>query len=367
MSNQLALVLEFGRRFLRWWIGELASLVPLALRQRLAAKDALVVALTGEQAAVSHHVAGKVRDLGEVSLSAETGGIRQALSVDAALLQRFLRGRLPITLHLPAEAAVRTHLILPLAVESDLRQALLFQLDRRTPFSPDTVHFAYRVVGRNEPAKQIEVELTVVPRGVVTDAVTRGRALGAMPTEVAVIGASAGEPPSGNLLPDQERHRARPTALVLRLAVAATALAAVVALGRPIYEARHMAAELEVRVHAAKELADRTRRMKDELAKLTEAARFLSATKQQNPTTSELLYQLTHILPDDTWVQQVSIGASEIRISGFSSSSSTVIQLLGQSGVFLEPQFRAAVTQDPTTGKERFDIGAKIVRRPVSS
>jgi len=367
MSNWLATTLEFARRFLRWWIAELAFLVPPALRQRLAVKDMLIVAVDGDRVAVSHQIAGKTRDLGELPLTdGAAGAIRRALACDPALARRLIAGKLPVTLRLPADAAVRTHINLPLGVEGNLRQALVFQLDRRTPFAPDTVHFAYRLIARDEAAKQIEIDLTVVPRGVVAEAVGFARTLGLTASAVDVAAGSPTEVPSGNLLPDDERPRRRPAALALRAATAAAALAAMVAIGRPVYVAQRTAADLQARVQSAKALADRTRQMKEQVAKLSDAERFLTASKQQIPTASELLYQLTHILPDDTWVQQVTIGAAEIRISGFSGSSSNLIQLLGQSGVFLEPQFRAAVTQDTATGKERFDIAAKIARRPLS-
>jgi len=366
MSKPLAIALEFARNFLGWWIAELAFLVPPMLRQRLAVKDTLVVTLDGERASVAHEIAGRSRALGELASAAGVSELPRILGADRALQQRFLRGRLPVTLRLPADAAVRTHISLPLAVEHNLRQALVFQLDRRTPFAPDTVHSAHRVVGRDEAAKQIEIDLTVVPRGVVADAVSLGKTLGVTASAVEVAAGSAAEMPSGNLLPDAERPRRRPTTLVLRVAAAAAAVAAIVAVCRPVYVAQRTASELQARTQSAKALADRTRQMKEQVAKLGEAERFLTASKEQIPTASELLYRLTHILPDDTWVQQVTITASEIRISGFSGSSSNLIQLLGQSGVFLEPQFRAAVTQDTASGKERFDIAAKIARKALS-
>jgi general secretion pathway protein L len=370
MTNQLSLALELARRFLTWWVAELAACVPSLIRSRLAPADALVLSLGSDRAALSHESAGKSRSLAELPRSAaETDGpaaVRRALRRDAALLQRFARGKLPVVIRLPAEQGVRTRVTLPAAVESDLRQALLFQIDRRTPFAVDTVHFAHRIVGRDEGAKQIDVDLTVVPRAVVADAVAAGRKLGLSASAVQVAGESSDAAPSDNLLPDQDRARRRPMTMVVRAAAAAGVLAALFAIYRPVYVAQQAADALRVRVEAAKAVADKARHMKEEVAKLTEAQRFLINGKRENPSATEVLYQLTHVLPDDTWLEQLTVKTGEVYISGYSKSASALIPLLGESGLFLEPRFRSAVMQDPAKEKERFQISAKIARRTTS-
>ncbi len=368
MTNQLSLGLELGRRFLRWWTAELAACVPSLIRNRLSAADTLVLTLGADRATLSHETAGKSRELGELSPTAGDGAaaVRRAIRQDSALQQRFARGKLPVAIRLPAEHAVHTRVTLPLGVEADLRQALLFQIDRRTPFSADTVHFAHRVVGRDDAAKQLHIDLTVVPRAVVAQAVAAAQTFGLRASAVQVAGDSPDGAPSDNLLPDQDRPRRRPTTLIIRAAAAAAAIAAVVAIYRPVHVARQTADDLRVSVQAVKDVADRARHMKEEVAKLTEAEQFLVHGKQETPTATEILYQLTRLLPDDTWLDELNVKATEVNIAGYSKSASALIQLLGESGLFLEPKFRAAVMQDSVKGKERFQISAKLARRPLS-
>jgi general secretion pathway protein L len=369
MAQRLAIALEFARRFFRWWAGELAFLVPAALRKRLRADDVLAVALGADQAVLSHEVGGLARVLGEIpaeATKAASAKVLKLLGRVSGLRERFAAGRVPVTLRLPADQALRTQLALPLAAEANLRQALSFQLDRRTPFRADTVHFAHRIVRRDEAGKQLEVELAVVPRSVVAAAITLARALGLRPSAVEVAAAIPGGVSSGNLLPEGERHHRRPTTILMRAAVAGAALAALAALYQPIYGAHRTADRLQHQMQGAKELALQGRKLKDEVAKLTEAEEFLVGGKRETPSTTEILFELTRVLPDDTWVNDLHIGAGEIRVGGFSKSASTVIKLLEQSGAFASPQFRAAVTQDQASGKEKFEITAKIAKRSIS-
>ncbi len=369
MARHLAIALESARAFFRWWAAELAFLVPQLLRKRLRADDVLAVAFEGAQATLSHEVAGKSCVLGEIpaeATKAASAKILKLLGRVPGLRERFAAGRVPVTLRLPADQALRTQLALPLAAEQNLRQVLAFQLDRRTPFQADTVHFAHRVVRRDDAARLLEVELAVVPRSVVAAAITLGRAIGLRPSAVEVAAPAPGGVSSGNLLPEDERQHRRPTTIMMRAAFAGLALAALAALYQPIYAARRTADGLQQRMQGAKELALQGRKLKDEVAKLTEAEEFLVGGKRETPSATEILFELTRVLPDDTWVNDLHVAAGEIRIGGFSKSASTVIKLLEQSGVFAGPQFRSAVTQDQASGKEKFEITAKIAKRSMS-
>jgi len=369
MARHLAIALESARAFFRWWAAELAFLVPKLLRKRLRADDVLAVALEGGQATLSHEVAGKACELGQIpaeATKAASAKVLKLLGRVPGLRERFAAGRVPVTLRLPADQALRTQLALPLAAEQNLRQVLAFQLDRRTPFQADTVHFAHRVVRRDDAAKLLEVELTVVPRSVVAAAIALGRAIGLRPSAVEVAAPAPGGASSGNLVPEHEDQHRRPATIMMRAAVAGLALAALAALYQPIYAARRTADGLQHRMQGAKELALQGRKLKDEVAKLTEAEEFLVGGKRETPSATEILFELTRVLPDDTWVNDLHVAAGEVRISGFSKSASTVIKLLEQSGVFAGPQFRSAVTQDQASGKEKFEITAKIAKRSIS-
>lgn len=366
MAQRLAIALDFARLFVRWWLVELSFLVPPRLRKRLPGGDMLVLAFGADETTLSHEIGGKARHLGPVVTDPAAGGFRQIaglLDLVPGLHQRAARGRVSVVVRLPAVQALRTRLTLPLAAEANLHQALVYQLDRRTPFPADTVYFAQRVVGRDDAAKQIEVELAVVPRSVVAAALAAGRTLGLHVDAVQIAGATPEEPPSENLIPEEDRQRRRPATRMMRAAMAGAAILAIAVLYRPVYAARQSVESLQHRVQAAKALAVRGGKLKDEVAKLTEAEQFLIGGKRGTLSATEILDAVTHVLPDDTWLEDLQLGGGEIRITGFSKSASALIKLIEQSGEFVNPQFRSAVTQDQATGKERFEITAKVAKK----
>jgi general secretion pathway protein L len=316
----------FARAFLRWWMGELAACVPLRIKQRLAHKPQTVVLPYGAE----------LSDL------------------EPAVQRKAMRGKIGVTVRLPVHAALTTQISLPTAAEGNLAEVVRFELDRRTPFAAEDVRFAHRIVGRNQ--ENIEVALTVAHKGVVEEAVAKAAELGVRVNAVDVEGAP------GNLLPITEPQHRRQRIVARAACLAVLALGAG-ALYQPIYDAEVKAAELQHQIAAARTAAEAVTRQKAELAKASEAARFLVARKQASPSMTETLNELSRVLPDSTYLVQLEIREAEIQFAGFSGATSELFPLIGRSPILAEPKFRSAVTMDQSAGRERFEIGAKIVRK----
>jgi general secretion pathway protein L len=188
--------------------------------------------------------------------------------------------------------------------------------------------------------------------------------LGLPASTVAVEGAAPGEPESGDLLPEQAgRAGARLPRRLARAAAILLVLLGAVALYRPIHAARLAAEELRAEVATAKRAADRASHAKQAIAQLSEGERYLVDRKRARPSVTEILCELTRVLPDDTWLTRVNIDVDAVRLEGYSDASSALIERLGQSALLNEPKFPAAVIQDSATGKERFQLAAKVARK----
>ena len=87
-------------------------------------------------------------------------------------------GTIEVTMRLAVSQGMRTVIDLPLIAESNLREVVSFELDRHTPFKPTQAQYTYRILARDAAAKRLTVELTVVPRRVLADAVAAAAALG---------------------------------------------------------------------------------------------------------------------------------------------------------------------------------------------
>ena len=97
-------------------------------------------------------------------------------------------------------------------------------------------------------------------------------------------------------------------------------------------------------------------------------ARRRSATPITKARWSGLLdiwEEVTHALPSHTWLTELRLSneagkEQQIVIAGFSSAAATLVGLLGRSPLFCNAALTGPISIDPTEGKERFVIQAKL-------
>jgi general secretion pathway protein L len=147
-------------RFFAWWGGELRACLPQRWRVLLANEDArILLEPDAESLRVSEVRATQATELACLPLS-EAESLPQA--IDAALGEE--RRELPRVLLLPASGVLRRVLTLPAAALDNLRIVLGFELDRQTPFKPEQVMYDSRVLKHEPGARQVPVELALIPR-----------------------------------------------------------------------------------------------------------------------------------------------------------------------------------------------------------
>jgi hypothetical protein len=82
-----------------------------------------------------------------------------------------------------------------------------------------------------------------------------------------------------------------------------------------------------------------------------------------------LVEELSRLLPDGTWVQQLEVkpGAKgrDLQIWGETASSSQLIEVLEKSGLVANANYRSPLTKGVTPNTERFFLGAELKPRPV--
>ncbi len=72
------------------------------------------------------------------------------------------------------------------------------------------------------------------------------------------------------------------------------------------------------------------------------------------------LEELTRVLPDDTWVQQLDIKGKELQIQGETASSFRLIGLFEQSAMFHDASFRAPLIKGQSSGSERYQLALQM-------
>lgn len=345
------------KRFLTWWGRELWALAPAPVRALFAdRRDEVLIRLTPATVELTR---GR-RDPQTFERSTEPSELQATLS-------RLLSGEEEpprAILALPPERVLVRTIQLPAAAEENLRQVLSFEMDRQTPFRADQIYFDQRVAARDTAAKQIKVELALVPRTSVDPELAALAALG-----VALDGADAaapGEARAGfNLLPAEKRARRRNIWLTINLALAAVVVVGLFVVMAQSVSGRAAALEkLRVETERVHTEAKAVAALRNTLRDAIDGANFLVEKKGARPPLSDLILDVTRRLGNDTWLQRLSLNGDQVQLQGQSKEAAGLITILQQSKLLETPALQGAITPDARTGKEQFLIQAKV-RKPV--
>ncbi|ADJ29178.1 PilN domain-containing protein [Nitrosococcus watsonii] len=346
LSKEMASSLNISS-FLDWWGQGLLGCLPRRVRQWFWRETTSVVLEPQGSGVRVQRERGESRE--NLGFYEGAGQWDNLLEEDTVLVFR-----------LPPGQVLSKSLVLPSAAEENLRQVLAFEMERHTPFAVNQVYYDFAIRKRNLATRQIVVSLIVVPRRILDEWLERLSHWGLQPAVVDVAGADREHT---NLLPEEKRSsKARPLPrLNMGLGLALILLLAAAIL-LPLWQARTVVIELMPRVAAAQQKAESVMAIRQQLEKVVEASAFLGKEKHAYPSAVELLYELTHILPDNVWLQQLTFsrGRAELDIRGEAAEASALIALLEVSPYFQSVQFRSPVTTNARTGRDRFHITAQI-------
>lgn len=333
----------------------LLAAIPAGLRRQLgASRRRLLMSANGNELQLRALVDDQASLLGMVPLD------------DAQLLED-LRARLdagaggvPRWLLVDSAQVLRPVIAVPAGAEPRLREMMSHEIDRQTPFALDQVAFEPRVIARDAATRQLRVELVVLPLARLQDLLDRLGPLADGLAGVDVVGPD-GVALDVNLLPQGVRvvraDRARMVNAFLGLAIAGVLFSALwLTLGNR--EQAHMA--WGERVTAAQTEAREARKLRGALEASVRAANFLAQQRARQPTSLEVLADLTRRLPDDTWLEKIAINGGNVVLIGQSDHASALVGLLQDSTLIQKPTLTGSVQADPRSGKERFTLTAVV-------
>ena len=108
--------------------------------------------------------------------------------------------------------------------------------------------------------------------------------------------------------------------------------------------------------------AQRVKALRQRLMDSAGASGFLVRRKSESPSILPVLDELTHRLPDDTWLERFTLNATgQIGFQGQSPQAARLIDALKGARSIGEPSFQGTIQTDPTSGKERFYMQAKAL------
>jgi general secretion pathway protein L len=363
-------------RFWRWWIGELAPLLPAPSRALIQRRFARPVIELADREAVFWRPefmngAARLAIAEKVALTGDPAAVLAAGRAAVARLAAHVSGGIAaprVIVALNAQRVLRKELVLPAAVEENLAQALAYDLDRHTPFRPEQLYFDVAVIGRDAARKTLRVDWVAALKTVVDGAVKQVEEWGAVPVAV-VPGLPAAIPTRLNLLP----HAARPRPLQWRrwqvwapLAVVAIfALAAVIV---PLAQKREYAIALDLQNTVAGQQAQAADKLRAQLEAMQSDYNYILAKKYAFPSAVRVLDEVTRVLPDDTWITQFELKTSsraketqrDLYLRGESANAGKLIALLEDSRLVEQAAPRSPTTKIQGSTGEIFDLSARL-------
>jgi general secretion pathway protein L len=91
------------------------------------------------------------------------------------------------------------------------------------------------------------------------------------------------------------------------------------------------------------------------------AAGFLVKRKKDSVSMLGLLQDATVRLPESTWLERFSVdNTGQIGFQGQSQQAAKLLDTLKDSTLITDASFQGSIQPDPTTGKERFYLTAKV-------
>jgi len=349
-------------RFLRWWGGELAFLIPAPLRKLLGGgRDRLILDRNNGVLTICKTSQGDTVELGQWPIEEAGPSLHDQLFADNQGLDE---AELVLRLS-PAQSLVKIFK-LPAVAEENLKQVVTFELDRLTPFNASQVYFDVKVLERLKESRQIRVQLALTPRRTLDPIIEELAGAGWRP-ERADVGVGNNEFLGHDLLPDQ--FRLPKSRLPMQLtAVSALLLFALLisALGLPIWMDKELLAELQTQVKAASKVAQEVQELRETAEKLTNENDFLLRKKREEPVMVDMLDELTKVIPDQTSLNGMQYRDRKVIIQGQSQVASSLIERMEASPFFEKTSFVSPVTKDVSNGQERFQIASEVTNARFS-
>jgi general secretion pathway protein L len=105
--------------------------------------------------------------------------------------------------------------------------------------------------------------------------------------------------------------------------------------------------------------AQQIRRQDQETSSLEARAAVLESARAATWQKLHLLQQITRLLPDGTWLQQLNISEDTVEISGYSNRAADLVPPLENSPDFTQVEFTAPITRD-NQNREVFRIRMRL-------
>jgi len=341
-------------RLLLWWWEGLLYCLPRSIRKGQRGSCGILLSLRDNHLAVTR-TRGDETDVQRYNLHDS-----QEVAACSEFLAQAREDNAEQVLILSEDEVLRQTLRLPVAVLDSLENVVQFEMDHRTPFTPDQVYFDYKA-GKKSVEGHIDVELAVIPRprldqqrqSLAAYAINIDR-VDIVTDDGVALGFNLMEHGNRNIIGDKTLRNTRAFWWL-----AATLLLAALYLPQ-VKQYQHIQ-QLEASIASNRSVISRLESLQSEYDGLKKRQLLLVDKYHAQPAAIEILNELTERLPDDTWVRRLTINNDAVEITGESGNASALIGIVQASPYFSNTHFRAPITNSNQTSNEQYHIATKLM------
>ena len=353
--------------FLRWWGGELRELLPLRWRRWFSSgADWHLLQHGGTQWTLRRN--GQREPL--ASWNDAVDDVAGEIHAPPAALAAAWRGVDPedrrLALLLPSAVVLRRPLTLPLAARDNLLQVVGFEMDRQTPFSVAQVYYAVRELDAPAGPGRFNAELLAVTRSTVDPLLARLREQ-SVSIDAVDLALDDGRLGVNLLPPEQTPRHVRPRRRLNLVLAAVCVLLLGLLLGMWLHNREMALEQMQADVDSMRGDAQQVAALRQQLQDNAGAAGFLAQRKKNTISMLSLLQEVTARLPDTTWLERLSVdNTGQLGFQGQSQQAAKLLDALKDSRLITDASFQGSIQPDPTTGKERFYLTARVNQPAVA-
>lgn len=358
-TNPLLMPLD---RFWLWWTQELSTFAGRFSKTRTghemeSGRNALLFDLSEDGASVSEQNGDEFQSIGRLNIANHDPKLMEQFFSDLAAI---ITNEMQVIIRLPKKYCLCKRLKLPKVDKADIRAVLQNQIDRLTPYKADQVYFDYRIIEEKNTQDQRLIDLYILPRnkcaGLIDILKDQNISVDSLLYE-----SDMGAGQNINFLSPldyQSKKRGRLSDHRRKIGVLAALVATVYLL--PLGYNHYRIGVLTDEIAAIASKAKASAKVKNSYEKLKREALFLVNKKKERPLTVQLINEVSQLLKDDTWLDQLTLKSDTLQLFGYSSSASKVLNVLEQSILFQDAHFMAAVVHQKKFDAERFHIAVKL-------
>ncbi len=310
--------------------------------------------------------AGQETSLGQVTLPHAAGfgpdpdraaGFRAMLDAAGA------GGTGIVLLRLPPGSALQRDVTLPLGAEAALERVLTYEMDRLTPFAAADVFFTWTVLRRDREAGRLRLLLSLIPKAPLLPMLEACRAAGAGPRAIEVDLPPDGQVAGGRLsipLAHERPAAAMRERRMLALAGSGCAALAVAAALLPFVLQAVGSSRLDRDIAALRPRVDAVQALHRRLAGGSAGADLVEDERRRLGDTLQVIAAVTRVLPDDSFLTDLTLRQGQLTISGQSPAAARLIPAISADPNFTAPAFSAPVTRIEGQNTDLFSIRAGV-------